>query len=120
VPSPKFHSHEVGLYVERSVKVTVSGTEPVIGEALKFATGAMILNVAVTVVSTFKVMVQVVPVPLQPPPDQPANDDPGLGAAVMVSTVPTLYDAVQTLPQLIPDGELVTVPVPVPALVTVS
>ena len=54
-----------------------------------------------------------VPVPLQagvPPPLQPVNVDPGAGVAVRV-TAP-LKDAEQVSPQLMPPGELVTVPVP--------
>jgi hypothetical protein len=45
---------------------------------------AAVLNVAVTVVSLFSVTVQV-PVPEQPPPDQPANVEPEEAAAVSVT-----------------------------------
>ncbi len=60
------------------------------------------------------------PVPEQPPPDQPAKAEPVAGAAVSVTTVPLEKDCEQVDPQLIPAGELVTVPVPAPPLVTVS
>ena len=53
-------------------------------------------------------------------PDQPANVDPEAAVAVNVTAVPLLILAVQVLPQLIPTGLLVTVPVPFPARVTVS
>jgi hypothetical protein len=58
------------------------------------------------------------PVPEQPPPDQPAKVDPEAAVAVSVTLVPTLYEAWQVAPQLIPEGLLVTVPVPVPFLGT--
>src|SRR4051794_2388285 len=48
------------------------------------------------------------------------NDNPPAGAAVSVTEVPSLNWAEQVKPQLIPDGELVTVPEPAPALETVS
>ncbi len=51
-------------------------------------------------------------------PDQPANVDPEAGVAVRVTAVPLLRVAEQVLPQLIPAGVLVTVPLPVPALRT--
>lgn len=35
-----------------------------------------------------------------------------LGVAVSVATVPLAKDSLQSIPQLIPAGELVTVPVP--------
>ena len=54
------------------------------------------------------------------PLDHPAKTDPPAAVAVNVTTVPVLYIAVQSAPQLIPAGEEVTVPLPVPALVTVS
>jgi hypothetical protein len=65
------------------------------------------------------VLVQVVLVPVQAPL-QPVKVDPVAGVAVRVTLVPLLKDALQVLPQLIPDGAEVTVPVPVPALATVK
>ena len=115
----KSQDHEVGLLVERSVKVTVSGTLPDGGDALKSAIGSgTLLNVVVTAVSAFIVTEQL-PVPLQPPPDQPAKVEFTPGEAVRVTTAPSLYSSVQSDPQFMPAGELVTVPVPVPSLFTV-
>src|SRR5437867_7204944 len=76
-------------------------------------------KVAVTVVPALSVTVQV-PVPEQPPPLQPLNVDPAAGAAVKVTTVPLAYAAMQVAPQEMPAGLLVTVPIPGPALLTVS
>lgn len=53
-------------------------------------------------------------------PDQPENVEPEAAEAVNVTAVPLLILAVQVLPQLIPTGLLVTVPVPFPARVTAS
>ncbi len=76
------------------------------------------LNVAVTDFETSMDTVQG-PVPEQAPL-QPANVDPALATAVSVTVVPLAKAAEQMEPQLIPAGELVTVPDPVPALVTVN
>src|SRR5439155_10877481 len=77
------------------------------------------VKVAVTGVAAETVTVQV-PVPAQPPPLQPLKVEPAAGAAVSVTAVPLVKLAEQVAPQLIPTGELVTVPLPVPAGVTVS
>ena len=53
-------------------------------------------------------------------PDQPPNVDPVAGVPVKVTELPLLRIVVQVLPQLIVPGLLVTVPLPVPARVTVS
>jgi hypothetical protein len=58
-------------------------------------------------------------VPLQSPL-QPVKVEPPVGVAVSVTLVGELNEAEQVPPQLIPDGELVTPPVPLPAFVTVS
>jgi hypothetical protein len=60
-----------------------------------------------------------VPAPEQAPL-HPAKVDPELGVAVRVTEVPPLKFAVHVLGQLIPAGALLTVPVPVPATVTIS
>jgi len=75
--------------------------------------------VAVTDVAAFSVTAQV-PVPVHPPPLQPVNVEPVAGAAVRVTMVPVVNDVEQVVPQEMPAGELVTVPVPAPAVVTVS
>ena len=51
-------------------------------------------------------------------PDQPEKVELASGVAVKVTEVPWLNDAEQAVPQLIPAGLLVTVPAPVPVLVT--
>ena len=61
-----------------------------------------------------------VPVPLQPPPDQPVNTEPDAGAAVNVTVDPLLNAALQPVGQEMPLGADVTVPDPVPFVVTVS
>src|SRR2546425_5126085 len=74
--------------------------------------------VAVTVVAALRVTVQV-PVPLHPPPLERVRVEPAAGAAVSVTAVPLEKLAEQVAPQVIPAGALVTVPLPVPAGVTV-
>ena len=60
------------------------------------------------------------PVPLQPPPLQPANVDPEAGVAVSVTIVPVTYASEQSDEQLIPAGLLVTVPLPTRVTVSVA
>ena len=60
-----------------------------------------------------------VPVPVQAP-DHPANVELGSAVAVRVTWLPLAKLAVQVVPQLTPEGLLVTVPVPVPESCTVS
>src|SRR6266403_1714391 len=60
------------------------------------------------------------PVPEHPLPLQPVNVEPAAAAAVNVTEVPLVNDAEQVAPQEIPAGLLVTVPLPAPALETVS
>jgi hypothetical protein len=79
----------------------------------------VIVKVAVTVVAAVIVTVQV-PVPEQPPPDQPVKLLPDSGVAVSTTEVLKLYGSLQSAPQLMPAGELVTDPVPEPALITES
>src|SRR5215831_10095425 len=75
------------------------------------------VNVAVTVVLDDKVTLQE-PVPVHAPL-QPVNVEPVVAAAVKVTAVPGGYVAEQLVPHVMPFGEPVTVPLPVPALVTV-
>ena len=58
------------------------------------------------------------PVPLQSP-DHPANSEPASAEAVRVTLVSTAKSWLQVEPQLMPLGELVTVPLPAPDLETV-
>jgi hypothetical protein len=76
-------------------------------------------NVAVTVVPAFSVIAQV-PVPVQVLPLQPAKEKVLPGVAVNVTCVPFAKFAEQVVGQLIPLGLLVTLPVPVPAKLTVK
>jgi hypothetical protein len=78
------------------------------------------LKVAVTCWLALSVTVQVELLPLQPPPDHPANDEFAAEASVSVTEVPGAKLALQVGAQAIPAGVLATVPVPVPATVTVS
>ncbi len=75
------------------------------------------VKVAVTDWEEFMVTVQE-PVPEQAPP-QPVKIELPSGVAVRLTTVPLVNEAVQVAPQLIPAGEEVTVPPPVPVLLTV-
>src|SRR2546430_12471426 len=61
-----------------------------------------------------------VPVPVQVPPLQPVKVEPAAGAAVKVTAVPLAYAAAQVWPPETPAGGLAAVPLPEPALLTVS
>ena len=98
--------------------------EPRVGLTVMASGRAVGLNVAMTATVVVIVTVQE-PVPEQPPvPVQPPNVDPEAGVAVSM-TVVLMSGSTQSLPlalgrkQLIPEGTLVTVPPPVPAMVTV-
>ena len=52
-------------------------------------------------------------------PDQPVKVEPVSAEAVSVTDVPELKLYEQMVPQLMPAGELLIVPLPVPALMTV-
>jgi hypothetical protein len=76
------------------------------------------VKVAVTDCALLRLTVQA-PVP-EHAPDHPENVLPDAGVAVSITVVPLLKLALQVCPQLIPAGELVTVPVPDPARATLS
>jgi hypothetical protein len=76
------------------------------------------LKVAVTALAAFIVTEQA-PVP-EHAPLQPANTEPGEALLVSETTVPDTKSWLHVPPQLIPAGLLVTVPAPVPALLTVK
>src|SRR5205809_721607 len=77
------------------------------------------LKVAVTVVAA-ETETTHDPVPEHPPPLQPPKVEPAAGVAVSVTAVPLVKLAAQVAPQVMPAGELVTVPLPVPTSLTVS
>jgi hypothetical protein len=81
------------------------------------AAGGLELKVALTDFAASMVTLQA-PVPLQAPL-QPANVEPESGTAVKLTTVPLAKLAEHVVPQEIPEGVLVTVPVPAPLLATV-
>jgi len=93
-------------------------TVPAPAAALETVSMRAGVKVAVTVVAAESVTVQA-PVPEHPPPVQPLKVEPPAGAAVSVTAVPLVKLAAQVAPQSMPAGELVTVPLPVPAGVTV-
>jgi hypothetical protein len=78
------------------------------------------LKVAVQLLLAPKVTVTAGVVAAQPVPAQAAKTEPVAGAAVNVTAVPLLKVPEQLVEQLIPAGELVMVPLPVPALITAS
>ena len=81
--------------------------------------GGTIWNVAVTSWLAFIAITQV-PVPEQPPPLQPANVEPGEGAALSVTFVPGAYLLEHVPGHEIPAGLLLTLPEPDPPTATVS
>jgi hypothetical protein len=80
------------------------------------AAGGFELKVALTDFAASMVMLRA-PVPLQAPP-QPANVEPESGVTAKLTTVPLEKFAEHVVPQEIPEGVLVTAPVPVPLLDT--
>jgi hypothetical protein len=92
-------------------RVTVTVKVPGAGAVAALKTAVM--------VRLDEIVVLHVPVPLQPPPLQPAKTDPEAAVAVRVTVVPFSNDREHVDPQLIPLGLLVTVPAPVPVFLIV-
>jgi len=65
-------------------------------------------------------VIRQVPVPLQPDPNHPENIESAAGVAVNMTGLFMSYVAIQVVPHAIPAGLDRTVPVPVPAFVTVK
>lgn len=110
----------VPLDVHESPVGLLTTEEPKGGSCSEIVTVRTAAAAKVAETEVFKVIVTVqVPVPPQAPP-QPVKSELAPGLAVRVTTVPSAKVAAQVAGQLIPAGELVTVPLPVPAVVTVS
>jgi hypothetical protein len=116
VPFAKLAEHVAPQEIPEGALVTVPVPVPLLatvrvngpGLALKFA----LTDFAASMVTLHA------PVPLQAPP-QPANVEPESGVAAKFTTVPLAKLAEHVVPQEIPEGVLVTAPVPVPLLDTV-
>ena len=113
VPAAKLALHVVPQLIPAGALLTVP--LPVSPTVSVKEDGGFCENVADTFCTAFMVTVQL-PVPLHAPP-QPANPQPAAGVAVKLTKVPRVKPALQVAPQLIPAGELVTVPLPVSLIV---
>jgi hypothetical protein len=113
VPVVKVNEQVAPQLIPAGLLVTVPVPVPAFVTArLKVCT----LKVAATLFAA-SIVTRQVPVPEQAPL-QPAKMAPAEGAAVNVTEAPEPNEAEQVAPQSIPAGEEVTVPVPVPVLVT--
>jgi hypothetical protein len=103
------------------VKVTLAPTfwgEPGLGVRVTEDTGGTSAKVAVTVRVWVMLTVHWLPLVLSQPV-QPVRAEPVAGLAVRTTLVPTLKAALHVLPQVMPAGVELTVPLPEPPLVTV-
>jgi hypothetical protein len=116
VPFAKLAEHVGPQEIPEGVLVTVPVPVPVLA-TVRVKGPLFVLKFAPTDFAASMVTLQAL-VPLQAPL-QPANVEPESGAAVKFTTVPLEKSPEQVEPQEIPEGELVSVPVPVPLLVTV-
>ena len=98
--------HSDGQLIPAGELVTVP-----LPETLTLSVYWVCANVAVTLCAIFIVTTQL-PTPLQAPP-QPLKPQPSAGVAVSVTCVAGAKFALHVDGQLIPAGELVTVPLPV-------
>ena len=106
--------HVVGQKIPGGELDTIPPPEPaLVTVSVRLATAA---NVAVTLLAASIVTMHPA-VPLQAPP-QPEKVLVASAVAVSVTTLPWAKIALQTLPQVIPAGALVTVPVPFPEVRT--
>jgi len=112
VPATKAAVQLVPQLIPTGKLVIVPAPVPKSETVSRFLVLCPVLKVAVTFASALRVIEQL-PVPLHDPP-QPANVDPLVGVGVNIIDVPAAKVAVQVVPQLIPAGELVIVPIPVP------
>jgi len=112
VALPGFVEGLPGVSVDRQPRVPLP--VPALTTVKRYEAGLFILNVAVQVMLPVTVTVPL----LQPAPVQPANVDPLAAVAVIATCVPLATLSLQSLPQLMPVA--VTVPLPVPALLTLN
>ena len=103
--------------IPAGAEVTVPVPAPFLLTVTVKGAGAGRLKVAVTVVVVDTAQL---PVPLHPPLLHPVNTDPAPGVAVNVTVVPPGNRWLQSPPQSMPPGVEVTVPVPVPFLLTIT
>ena len=112
LPVGKFPLHACGQLIPAGELVTVPVPCP--ARLIESWTEDALTKEALTFVLAFSVR-EHAPVPEQAP-DQPLNFAPAAGVALNETIVPELKEEAQLLPQLIPAGLLVTVPLPVFAI----
>src|SRR3954452_20058298 len=118
IPAAKEGLQVLPQLIPAGLEVTLPLPAPALVTVSVWVEGGVGAKVALTVLAASMVTVQL-PVPLQAPP-QPVKVEPAAGVAVNETMLPAAKEALQVLPQLIPAGLEVTVPLPEPALVTVS
>src|SRR4249920_2104500 len=117
-PSGYSSSQKTPQEIRPGLEVTVP--EPVPSRATVSLTpgGSSLSKVAVTSRASLIVTLHL-PSGSESQPLQPLNSEPGSASALRVTLSPSSYWALQVAPQSMPTGELVTVPVPEPSLLTV-
>ncbi len=113
VPELKFAVQFAVQLIPLGLLVTVPEPVPEKFRVSVTGGGPEVANVAVTEEFADRVTTQVVEVPVHAP-DHPEKVEFAAGVSVSVTLVPEARLVLQLVPQLIPDGLLVTVPVPVP------
>jgi hypothetical protein len=115
---PRLYGSEqsVPQEIPAGLEVTVPTPVPAVATVIN----RVVTNVAVTDLPPSINSVQLLPPRFEQAPDQPAKTEPGAEVAVSNTTVLKPYRSEQSVPQLMPGENDVTVPLPAPLSVTVS
>jgi hypothetical protein len=108
LPDGKLPEHILPQFIPEGLLATVPVPAPVFIISITLYPGAT-SNLALMFRSSVIVTVQG-PVPPQPPPLQPLNSTPAFWLVLNVTDVPMGNDSEQSVPQLMPAGVLLTVP----------